>query len=89
MTILFKLEDPSLATSITKENKSNLTKKTVNDTIFQNLIKLHPDLSRNLGKNTDNGHKNLKLNAFPKFEGSQVPTLFNDGRQLAGLLNCS
>ena len=57
--------------------------------MLQNLIKLHPDLSKNLDKNTDTGHKNLKLNAFPKFEGSQVPTLFNDGRQLVGLLKRS
>ena len=78
VTFLFKLEDPPLATSVTKENKNNLTQN-CKDAIVQNSIKLHPDLFKNLEKNTDNGHKNLKLNTFPKFEGSQVPTLFNDG----------
>ena len=63
--------------------------KTAKDTIFQNLIKLNPDMSKNLEKNTDNGHKNCNLNAFPKFEGSQVPTLFNDGQQLTGMLKRS
>ena len=35
-------------------------------------------------KNTNNGYKNL--NALLRFGDSTVPTLFNDGRQLVGVL---